>query len=69
MDDLRPDPGLGHDPSYFTLVYYLVPTPIGLVGRVFGEHFLHLKRSKESATYRVRREGPGREKSDYERQL
>jgi Saxitoxin biosynthesis operon protein SxtJ len=52
-----------------TLVYYLVLTPIGLAGRVFGEQFLHLKRSKESATYWVRREGPVREKSDYERQF
>ena len=52
-----------------TLVYYLVLTPIGLAGRVFGEQFLHLKRSKESATYWVRKEGPAREKSDYERQF
>jgi len=52
-----------------TLVYYLVLTPIGLAGRFFGEHFLHLERSKESATYWVRREGPAREKSDYERQF
>jgi hypothetical protein len=52
-----------------TLVYYLVLTPIGLLGRVFGEQFLLLKRSKESDTYWVRREGPAREKGDYERQF
>jgi hypothetical protein len=52
-----------------TLVYYFVLTPIGLLGRVFGEQFLHLKRSKESDTYWVRRTGPPREKSDYERQF
>jgi hypothetical protein len=52
-----------------TLVYYLVLTPIGLLGRVFGEQFLHLKRSKDSDTYWVRRTGPAREKSDYERQF
>ena len=52
-----------------TLVYFLVLTPIALLGRVFGEQFLHLTRSKESDTYWVRREGPAREKSDYERQF
>jgi FtsH-binding integral membrane protein len=52
-----------------TLVYYLVLTPIGLLGRVFGEQFLHLKRSKDSDTYWVRRTGPAREKGDYERQF
>ncbi len=52
-----------------TLVYYLVLTPIGIAGRLFGEQFLHLKRSEESATYWVRRDGPARKKSDYERQF
>jgi hypothetical protein len=52
-----------------TLFYSLVLTPIGLAGRVFGEHFLHIKWLQESATYWVRRKGPGREKSDYERQF
>ena len=52
-----------------TLVYFLVLTPIGLLGRVFGEQFLHLKRSKDSDTYWVRRTGPAREKGDYERQF
>jgi hypothetical protein len=52
-----------------TLVYYLVLTPIGFLGRAFGEQFLHLKRSKDSDTYWIRRTGPAREKSDYERQF
>jgi hypothetical protein len=54
-----------------TLVYYLVLTPIGLLGRVFGEQFLQLKlkRSGETNSYWVRRSGPPREKSDYERQF
>jgi Saxitoxin biosynthesis operon protein SxtJ len=52
-----------------TLVYYLVLTPIGFLGRAFGEQFLHLKRSKDSDTYWIHRTGPAREKSDYERQF
>jgi hypothetical protein len=54
-----------------TLVYYFVLTPIGLLGRVFGEQFLQLKlkRSGETTSYWVRRSGPPREKSDYERQF
>ena len=52
-----------------TLVYYLVLTPIGLLGKAFGEQFLHLVRSKETATYWVRRTGPAPEKRDYERQF
>ena len=54
-----------------TLVYYLVLTPIGFLGRAFGEQFLQLKlkRSEETPSYWVRRTGPPREKSDYERQF
>ena len=54
-----------------TLVYYLVLTPIGFLGRAFGEQFLQLKltRSGETPSYWVRRTGPPREKSDYERQF
>jgi len=54
-----------------TLVYYLVLTPIGILGRAFGEQFLQLKlkRSGETPSYWVRRTGPPREKSDYERQF
>jgi hypothetical protein len=54
-----------------TLVYYLVLTPIGFLGRAFGEQFLQLKlkRSGETTSYWVRRSGPPREKSDYERQF
>jgi Saxitoxin biosynthesis operon protein SxtJ len=54
-----------------TLVYYLVLTPIGFLGRAFGEQFLQLKlkRSGETSSYWVRRTVPPREKSDYERQF
>ena len=54
-----------------TLVYYFVLTPIGFLGRVFGEQFLQLKlkRSGETTSYWIRRSGPRREKSDYERQF
>jgi hypothetical protein len=52
-----------------TLVYFLVVTPIGYLGRALGEQFLHLKRSDESDTYWVRKTGPPRQKSDYERQF
>ncbi|HEX9157172.1 MAG TPA: SxtJ family membrane protein [Syntrophales bacterium] len=54
-----------------TLVYYLVLTPIGFLGRAFGEQFLQLKlkRSGETTSYWVRRGGPPREKRDYERQF
>ena len=54
-----------------TLVYYFVLTPIGFLGRVFGEQFLQLKlkRSGETTSYWIRRSGPPREKSDYERQF
>jgi hypothetical protein len=54
-----------------TLVYYFVLTPIGFLGRIFGEQFLQLKlkRSGGTTSYWVRRSGPPREKSDYERQF
>lgn len=52
-----------------TLVYYLVLTPIALVGRAFGEQFLPLKKSTGAKSYWVRRTGPARPKSDYERQF
>ena len=52
-----------------TLVYYLVLTPIGFLGRIFGEQFLHLKKSGETTSYWIRRSGTPREKSDYERQF
>jgi len=52
-----------------TLVFYLVLTPIALLGRAFGEQFLHLKKSPGSTSYWVRRTGPPRHKSDYERQF
>lgn len=54
-----------------TLVYYLVLTPIAFLGRVFGEQFLQLKlkRSEETTSYWIRRSGPPRDKSDYERQF
>ena len=52
-----------------TLVYFLVVTPIGYLGRALGEQFLHLKRSSESDTYWVRKTGTARQKSDYERQF
>jgi len=50
------------------LVYFLVVTPIGYLGRALGEQFLHLKRSGQD-TYWVRKTGPARQKSDYERQF
>lgn len=52
-----------------TGVFYLVVTPISLLGRAFGEQFLQLKKSQGSASYWVRRTGPPRQKSDYERQF
>ena len=52
-----------------TGVFYLVVTPIGFLGRAFGEQFLQLKKSKEVTSYWVRRTGPPRRKSDYERQF
>lgn len=54
-----------------TLVYYFVLTPIAFLGRVFGEQFLQLKikRSGETTSYWIRRSGPPRKKSDYERQF
>ncbi len=52
-----------------TGVFYLVVTPIALLGRAFGEQFLHLKASPRSTSYWVRRTGPPRQKSDYERQF
>lgn len=51
------------------LVFYLVLTPIALLGRAFGEQFLHLKKSPESTSYWVRKSEPPRQKSDYERQF
>jgi len=53
----------------FTVVYYFVLTPIAFLGRAFGEQFLQLKKSTEATSYWVRRTGPPRQKSDYERQF
>jgi len=52
-----------------TVVFYLVVTPISLLGRAFGEQFLQLKKSQGSSSYWVRRTGPPRQKSEYERQF
>lgn len=52
-----------------SVLFYLIVTPIGLIGRVFGKEFLELKMDKSKKSYWIYREEKPFDKRDYERQF
>ena len=52
-----------------SLLFYLVITPISLIARIFGKHFLDLKIDKSRASYWVKRKNVPSSPVDYERQF
>jgi len=52
-----------------TILFYLVVTPVGLLGRLFGNDFLHLKFDKNAETYWIPRKKTEFVKEAYEKQF
>ena len=52
-----------------SILFYLILTPIGLIGKISGKEFLDLKWKKKSDSYWLKREKKSPEKIDYERQF
>ena len=52
-----------------SILFYLILTPIGLIGKIVGKEFLDIKWRKKSDTYWLKREKKSPEKIDYERQF
>jgi hypothetical protein len=52
-----------------SLLYYLVITPISLIARIFGKHFLDLNIDKSRASYWEKRKNVPSTPADYERQF
>jgi hypothetical protein len=52
-----------------SLLFYLVITPISLIARISGKHFLDLKIDKTRATYWEKRKNVPSSPVDYERQF
>jgi hypothetical protein len=52
-----------------TVLFFVVFTPIGLIGRMFGKDFLSLKLDGSATTYWIYREARDLTKEDYEKQF
>jgi hypothetical protein len=52
-----------------SVMFYLVITPIGLIARISGKHFLDLKIDKTRASYWEKRKNVAATPADYERQF
>jgi hypothetical protein len=52
-----------------TVLFYLVVTPTGWLGKIFGERFLDVKIDPGASSYWIRRERAHGSKSDYEKQF
>src|ERR1035437_4828514 len=52
-----------------SVMFYLVITPIGLIARISGKHFLVLKIDKTRASYWEKRKNVPATPADYERQF
>ncbi len=52
-----------------SVLFFLVVTPIGLLGRLFGKNFLDLKFNRNANSYWTHKESKGFERSEYERQF
>lgn len=51
------------------VLFYLVVTPTGWLGKLFGERFLHVKIDPDASTYWIHRKESQAHKSDYEKQF
>jgi len=52
-----------------TIFFFLVITPIGLIARLAGKDFLHLKLDRQARSYWIPRERKSKVPEDYERQF
>src|ERR1041385_3607049 len=52
-----------------TVFFFLVITPIGLAGRLFGKDFLGLAMRRDAASYWIRCEQKSKAPAEYERQF
>jgi hypothetical protein len=46
-------------PIVLGVIFFLIITPVGLLGRLFGRDELRLKRRRQAASYWVERQPPG----------
>lgn len=51
------------------LLFFLIITPMGIVGRILGKKFLDTDIDKNAVTYWIKREQTEKIKTDYERQF
>jgi len=52
-----------------SVLFYLIITPTGWLGKLFGERFLDLKIDPDASSYWIHRKKLDANKSDYERQF
>lgn len=52
-----------------SILFYLILTPIGFLGKLFGENYLNLKLNKHNKSYWIPKEKRSGEKSDHEKQF
>ena len=52
-----------------SILFYIIITPIGLIGRLLGKQFIELQWNNESSTYWNCRSGDTFEKEKYEKQF
>jgi len=52
-----------------SVLFYLIITPTGWLGKLFGERFLDLKIDPDAGSYWIHRKKLNANKSDYERQF
>ena len=52
-----------------SLLFYIVITPISIIARIFGKHFLDIKIDKSRTSYWEKRKNVPLSPSDYERQF
>ena len=51
------------------IIFYIVLTPIGLIGRLFGKNFLDINWAKETNTYWIKKEQTSAGTERYEKQF
>jgi hypothetical protein len=56
-------------PIILGIMFFLVILPIGLIMRLLGKDFLHLRFDNSASSYWIRREPPGPEKTSLNRQF
>jgi hypothetical protein len=52
-----------------TILFFVAVTPVGLLGRLFGQRFLDRGTDDSASTYWIERKSPARPGEDYERQF